>query len=109
MENLLPAQLGLAPALILVGISFLTSAISATFGLGGGVAMLIALLTFTPPVVALPAHAIIQIGSNCGRAAMMRSHIMPDIVLWMVPGIIVGVIIGSQVFVSLPLHWLESV
>ena len=60
----LPAELPVLAALALVATSFLTSAVSAAFGLGGGVAMLIALLSLTPPVVALPVHALVQIGSN---------------------------------------------
>ncbi len=107
MDSLLPAQIGPGPALILIGISFLTSTISAAFGLGGGVAMLIALLSFIPPVIALPVHAIIQIGSNAGRATMLRSHIIPDIAGWFFPGIILGVLIGSQIFVNLPTQWLQ--
>lgn len=99
----------LAPALILIAMSFLTSAISAAFGLGGGVAMLITLLSLTPPIIALPVHAIIQIGSNAGRAAMLRSHVMPRIVTWFIPGTLLGVFIGSQIFVNLPKDWLQVI
>ena len=109
MDSLLPAQLDVTSALILIAISFVTSTISASFGLGGGVAMLIALLSLTPPVIAIPVHAVIQIGSNAGRAAMLRKHIMPDIVGWFVPGIILGILIGSQIFFSLPTNWLQIV
>lgn len=108
MNSLLPEQLELWSAIVLIGISFLTSTISAAFGLGGGVAMLIALLTFVPPAIALPVHAIIQIGSNAGRATMLRKHIMPPVVAWFLPGIIVGVLVGSQVFVNLPTQWLQA-
>jgi len=69
--------------------------------------MLIVLLSFTPPLIALPVHAIIQIGSNAGRAAMLRKHILPDIVIWFVPGIIIGIAVGSVVFVNLPVRWLQ--
>lgn len=109
IESLLPAQLSLPTALILIAISFLASTISATFGLGGGVAMLIALLSLTPPIIALPVHAIIQIGSNAGRAVMLRSHVMPIIVSWFIPGTLLGVLIGSQIFVNLPTAWLQTI
>lgn len=49
---LLPAETSPLAALALIAFSFLTSAISAAFGLGGGVAMLIAVLSLTPPIVA---------------------------------------------------------
>ena len=70
--TLLPEQLGAVSAYLLIATSFLTSAISAAFGLGGGVAMLVALLSLTPPMIALPVHALIQIGSNAGRSAMLQ-------------------------------------
>jgi len=108
-DALLPSELSITAAIVLTATSFLTSAISATFGLGGGVAMLIALLSFTPPVVALPLHAIIQIGSNAGRAAMMKRYIMKDIVLWFIPGTILGILIACQLFFSLDASWLQII
>ncbi|MGQ7843978.1 sulfite exporter TauE/SafE family protein [Granulosicoccus sp. 3-233] len=98
----LPPELEAGTALVLVVISFVTSAISATFGLGGGVAMLIALLSLVPPIVALPVHALVQVGSNAGRAWMLRPHIMRTVFLWFLPGSILGILIASQLIVSLP-------
>lgn len=71
--------------------------------------MLIALLSFTPPVVALPLHALIQIGSNGGRAWMLRSTVMTNILWWFVPGSLIGVFLASQIFVSLPTQWLQLI
>lgn len=105
----LPAELAPFSAAALIAISFLTSAISAAFGLGGGVAMLIALLSLTPPIVALPVHALVQIGSNAGRAWMLRSHIMQSLVGWFIPGSLIGVIIASQIIVDLPTQWLQLI
>jgi len=103
----LPADTAPLAAGVLVAISFLTSAISAAFGLGGGVAMLIALLSLTPPVVALPVHALVQVGSNAGRAWMLRPHIMGGVVGWFIPGSLIGVILASQIIVALPTQWLQ--
>jgi len=105
--NWLPAETSLLTAATLIAISFLTSAISATFGLGGGVAMLIALLSFVPPIVALPVHALVQIGSNTGRAWMLRPHIIHNVVVWFVTGTVVGVILASQIIVVLPTRCLQ--
>lgn len=102
MLQWLPPELATGTAVLLVAISFATSAISATFGLGGGVAMLIALLSAVPPIVALPVHALVQVGSNAGRAWMMRPHIMSTVFLWFLPGSVLGVLIASQLIVSLP-------
>jgi len=108
-SNWLPAELSLTAALILIATSFLTSGISATFGLGGGIPMLIVLLSFAPPIIALPLHAIVQMGSTTGRAVLLRQHIMFDIVRWFVPGIIIGVLIAMQLFVSLNTTLLQSI
>ena len=109
LSVLSPDNLSLFNSLLLVLASFLTSAISATFGLGGGVAMLIALLSLVPPAVAVPVHAIVQVGSNAGRAWLLRSHIMQSIVRWFIPGAIVGVIFASQFVTAVPVHWLQLV
>lgn len=71
--------------------------------------MLIALLSLTPPIVALPVHALVQIGSNAGRAWMLRSHIMQSLVGWFIPGSLIGVIIASQIIVDLPTQWLQLI
>ena len=105
----LPDELSLLVALVLIAISFVTSAISAAFGLGGGVAMLIVLLSAAPPIVALPVHALVQVGSNAGRAWMMRSHIMAIVARWFIPGSLIGVLLASQIIVSLPTQWLQLV
>ncbi|NND91905.1 MAG: sulfite exporter TauE/SafE family protein [Granulosicoccus sp.] len=105
----LPAEATPLTAMTLILISFVTSSISAAFGLGGGVAMLIALLSLTPPIVALPVHALVQIGSNAGRAWMLRPFIMTGVVRWFIPGSLIGVLLASQVIVILPTRWLQLV
>lgn len=109
MLEWLPSDIAPYSAAALIALSFLTSAISAAFGLGGGVAMLIALLSFTPPIVALPVHALVQIGSNAGRAWMLRPHIMSGVVRWFIPGSVIGVMLASQLIVSLPTQGLQLV
>lgn len=81
----LPANTAPFVALALIIISFATSAISAAFGIGGGVAMLITLLSLTPPIVALPVHALVQIGSNAGRATMFLGATGPLLAVFLSP------------------------
>ena len=106
-----PASLlpdGIAPPLaaLLAATSFLTSAVTATFGLGGGVILLAVLLTVMPPVMAIPVHAVLQAGSNASRAWLMRRDILREVFLWFLPGSLVGVALGSLVVVELPTRWL---
>lgn len=103
----LPPELSLQSALILVATSFVTSAISATFGLGGGIAMLVVLLSQLPPLLALPVHALVQVGSNAGRAWMMRSSILGKPCLWFLPGSILGIVLASQLVVAVPVSAMQ--
>lgn len=103
------ASINSATAGILVAFSFLTSAISATFGIGGGVAMLAVLLNLAPPAIAIPVHGVIQFGSNAGRAVIMRKNVMFDIVPWFVIGTVAGVLVASLIFFSLPKALLQTV
>ena len=55
--------------------SFFTSALTVSVGIGGGVALL-ALMGYLVPVAAIiPVHGVVQLGSNVGRAAILRSHV----------------------------------
>ncbi|MFK7853617.1 MAG: sulfite exporter TauE/SafE family protein [Granulosicoccus sp.] len=98
----MPADLAPLNIIILIAVSFVTSAISATFGLGGGIALLIALLSFVPPIIALPVHALVQLGSNAGRAWILRPHIMKGVLQWFIPGTLLGVFLASQIVFVLP-------
>lgn len=68
--------------------------------------MLTVLLQILPPALVIPLHGIVQLGSNAGRAWTMRASICVPILKWFALGAIVGVVIASFVFVSLPTKWL---
>ncbi len=73
---LLPANVTPAIFLLLVVISFFTSALTAAFGIGGGVAMLGALAGTVPTATVVAVHAVVQLGSNFGRVVIQRHHIL---------------------------------
>ncbi|WP_417422955.1 sulfite exporter TauE/SafE family protein [Hoeflea sp.] len=71
----MPQGLDLWVAASLVLASFFTSALTASVGIGGGVAML-ALMGYLVPVPAIiPLHGAVQLGSNLSRSAILRSHV----------------------------------
>jgi uncharacterized membrane protein YfcA len=109
VEYLLPE--GLAPgwAIALVAASFFTAAISAAFGLGGGIAMLALMLAVLPAPVVLPIHGIVQAGSNAGRAFTLRRHVRRSVLGWFIAGTAIGVVAASFVLVALPTATLEMV
>ncbi|MEM1377703.1 MAG: sulfite exporter TauE/SafE family protein [Pseudomonadota bacterium] len=102
MEQLLPADIAAQVAIFLVAASFVTSAISATFGMGGGLA-LIALIGFFLPVSALiPVHGMVQLGSNAGRAWTLRDAIAWRPLLPFFAFGAVGAFIAALLVIELP-------
>ena len=65
----IPPDLTILSTAGLVLLSFMTSALTASVGLGGGLVLLVALASFLPPLVVLPVHGVVQLGSNFGRAS----------------------------------------
>ncbi len=99
---LLPAGLDPLAALGLIALSFLTSALTATFGLGGGSLLIAAMVLVLPPLVAVPVHGLVQLGSNAGRAWLMRAHIQWRFAGLFVLGSIPGALLGGRIAVVLP-------
>ncbi|WP_055048384.1 sulfite exporter TauE/SafE family protein [Devosia sp. A16] len=105
--DLLPADLDLTAALALVLLSLVTSLITATFSLGGGTLMVAVLALVFPPIVVVPLHGAIQLGSNSGRALVQRAHIQWSLVLWLSLGGAIGTVIGGQFASLLPASALQ--
>lgn len=106
IESLLPAGMPLWAALLLVGVSFFTSALTAAFGIGGGVAMLGVLASVAPPALIVAVHGVVQFGSNIGRAVLQRAHVLWRPTLLFTLGSVIGALLGVTVFVALPERWL---
>lgn len=97
LQFLLPPDLSFAAAASLVGLSFVTSMMSGALGLGGGVLMLGVMTQLLPPAVLLPVHGMVQVGSNFGRAVIMRRDVARALVLPFLAGSIIGVVGGAQI------------
>ena len=107
MEHLLPEAVGLLTAAVLMGISFLGSLITAAFGIGGGVVVIAVLASLLPPAALIPIHGVVQLGSNAGRAVIMRAHIDWPIWAVFVVGTAIGVAIGGALVIDLPPAWIQ--
>lgn len=107
MTQLAPG-LGDGPALALVGLSFLTSLITATFSLGGGSLLIAAMTLVLPPVVVVPVHGCVQFGSNAGRALVLRRYIQWQFILWVTLGAVLGSVIGGRFANFLPDKWFAA-
>ncbi len=71
-------------------------------GIGGGVALL-ALMGYLVPVAAIiPIHGVVQLGSNVGRAAILRNHVAWACLAAFFIGAVPGAWAGGRVVGALP-------
>lgn len=71
--------------------------------------LLTVMATFLPPAVVIPVHGIIQLGSNGGRAVLMRQHIRWPVWVLFAAGAAIGTIVAARVLLFLPLQVLLGV
>ncbi|MBM3489615.1 MAG: sulfite exporter TauE/SafE family protein [Alphaproteobacteria bacterium] len=102
---LLPADLPAWVAFSLIAASGLTSFITAALGIGGGMVLLGIMAVLMPGPALIPVHAVVQIGSNSGRTALMLRHVRLDLLGPFVAGSLVGVTAGGLLAVRFP-DWL---
>ena len=100
--ELLPESLSWPFAAALIVASFFLSAMTAVLGVGGGTGMLAIMAPLFPPAVLIPIHGIIQLGSNGGRAIVMRDHVHRKIFAYFLVGGVIGTVIAANVFIALP-------
>lgn len=106
---LLPPDVSALAAIGLVALSLFTSALTAAAGIGGGLVLLSVMASFLPPLIVIPIHGVVQLGSNAGRAALMREHIDRHILLPFVLGSLLGIALGAKLFVALPTPVLQTI
>ena len=102
LVSLLPPAMTLLDGGLLVMASLVTSFITAAFGIGGGVVLLVFLALVLPPVALIPVHGIVQLGSNAGRACIMLKEVMWRPIIPFVVGAMIGAGLGGMVVVQLP-------
>lgn len=107
MNDWLPPDIGPVTAALLIGLSALTSALTASLGAGGGLLMLGALAGLVPPLALIPVHGLVQLGSNGGRAWMSRRHIAWRLTGLVLGGAALGTVLGTGVLVRLSAAWLQ--
>ncbi len=103
----LHAGLGWLSASSIVALSFITSLISASFGLGGGMVMLAVLANLLPAPAIIPVHGVVQLGSNISRVSVLFSHVDRSVLLPFAFGALVGVALGGMIVVQVPAATLQ--
>ena len=88
---------------LLIGISAVSSFITASIGIGGGMIMLAVLAQALPINAVIPVHAVVQLGSNSGRAVMLSKHISWKLLVYFAAGSLIGALVGGQLVIKLPI------
>ncbi len=102
VAGLLPEGLSPWVGALLVVASAFTSALTASFGVGGGIAMLALMGLFVPVAALIPVHGAVQLGSNTGRAWHQRNFVRMDVAGPFIVGSVFGAIAGAFLVVQLP-------
>ncbi|MDU2938849.1 MAG: sulfite exporter TauE/SafE family protein [Enterobacteriaceae bacterium] len=100
--SLIPADISPLFAGVMVFCSFLTSALTAAMGLGGGTALLAVMGLGMPVASLMPVHGMVQLGSNLSRTLIQRIYVVWPLVLWFLLGSAVGIALGAPLAVAIP-------
>jgi len=89
--------------LVIIAIAaVLTAALTAVAGAGGGVVLLVIMLQFVDPVVAIPAHGVVQLVSNGTRTITMREDAQTSLLRWYLPFLLPATIVGYFIAEGIP-------
>ena len=95
----------MTPALLILAV-FLTAALSAVFGMAGGLILMGVLAVLLPVPAAMVTHGVVQSMSNGWRAFLLRGHILWRPLIWYGLGAVGAVIALLGVAITLPTAWL---
>ena len=105
---LLPEGLPLWAGLAAIIAAFFTAALTAAFGLGGGLALLAVMSAVFPAAAVVPVHGVAQLGSNAGRFYLQRRDVVWPIVLWFSAGGLIGAALGGRLAIEMPVWALRA-
>lgn len=87
---------------LLVLTSFVASAISGAFAIGGGFLMLAVVAAFMPVSAVVPLHSVLMLGTSVGRGWFFWRFIRWEIVRPFVLGCVIGAPLGARIYLGLP-------
>ncbi|MEM9233595.1 MAG: sulfite exporter TauE/SafE family protein [Pseudomonadota bacterium] len=98
----LAPDLGTWAEIIVLVTSFLATAVTATFSIGGGLLLIAVMGALAPATAVVPVHGAIMLGGNAGRAAVFRRGLDMPIFLAVLVGALIGAVLGGQIVTTLP-------
>ena len=109
MEFLTHDLLSHLVAIGLIILAGLTSFITAAFGAGGGLLLLVVMASVMPMSAVIPVHGLVQLGSNANRMLLTFRHIDLTMLAWFSAGGLVGALCASLLVTQLPLELMKLV
>jgi uncharacterized protein len=88
--------------LIIAVAAVATAALTAVAGAGGGVVLLVVILQFVDPIVAIPVHGVVQLVSNGTRTLALRDDTEPRVLRWYLPLLLPATVVGYFVADGIP-------
>ena len=108
IAQFLPAAVPAWAAILAVATAFLSAALTAAFGLGGGLALLAVMSAVFPASAVIPVHGVAQLGSNTGRFFLQLKDTVWPIVLWFSVGSVIGAMLGGRLAIEMPVWVLRG-
>jgi uncharacterized membrane protein YfcA len=88
--------------LIIAVAAVATAGLTAVAGAGGGVVLLVVFLQFVDPIVAIPAHGVVQLVSNGTRTLTLRDDAETHVLRWYLPLLVPATVIGFFIADGIP-------
>ncbi|NKB38559.1 MAG: TSUP family transporter [Gammaproteobacteria bacterium] len=88
--------------------SFLATAISSAFGIGGGFVMIAIISSVLPISAMVPVHATMMVGMSLSRTWYFRKDIHWPIVIPFTIGALIGALSGTFLYVDLPEYFIAA-
>src|SRR5712672_3432554 len=82
--------------------SMVTAFLGVSTGAAGGLLLLAIMTTVLPPLVLIPIHTVVQLGSGVTRTLFMWRHVMVGTLAPFVGGAVLGAAAGEHVFIAIP-------
>lgn len=101
-DLLTPGGLDQGAVGMLLATSFLSSYITAAFGIGGGAVLLAVMASLLPVSALIPVHGVIQFGSNVGRVLVLLRSVHWPALSGFAVGSVLGCALGGAIVVELP-------
>jgi uncharacterized protein len=93
--------------MLLIILAGVTSFISAAFGAGGGLMLLVVMASVMPMTLVVPVHGLVQLGSNANRLLLSIQHIDKNMFVYFSLGGVGGAVLSSLVIDDIQLDSLK--